>query len=219
LISRTGAISTTSPNAFTVRRGNGTITTRTQPARHIRGRLRSPFNSPFFFGGFYPFGFYPGFYFDNCFDFGFDYGYVFGYNPCGFGYLGPWGYGAYPGYDFGASNYVGAENQMPGFTGPSAPSEEPAPDEAVAPQGAEAPAPAPGVTVLYLKDGTSFGVIDYWLEGGRLHYVTTYGGANAMDMDDLDTQHTVDENAKQGVKFTLRPPHTQDQQSQPQPKP
>jgi hypothetical protein len=220
-ISRTGAISTTTPNAFTVRRGNGTIAMRTQPARQIRGRRRFPFSNPFFFGGFYPFGFYPGFYFDNCFDFGFDYGYMFGYNPCGFGYLGPWGYGAYSGYDFGTSNYVGMQNQMPGFNGPSAPSEEPTSDEAVAPQGAEAPAPAPGVTVLYLKDGTSFGVIDYWLEGGRLHYVTTYGGANAMDMDELDTQHTVDENAKQGVSFTLRPPHTQDQEAQPpaQPKP
>ena len=221
MISRTGAISTTSPNAFSVRRGNGAIAMQTQPARQIRGRRRSPFNNQFFFGGFYPFGFYPGFYFDNCFDFGFDYGYMFGYNPCGFGYLGPWGYGAYPGYAFGMSNYVGMQNQMPGFTGPSAPSDEPTSDEAVAPQGAEAPAPAPGVTVLYLKDGTSFGVIDYWLEGGRLHYVTTYGGANAMDMDDLDAQHTVDENAKQGVTFTLRPPHTQDQQGQPtaQPKP
>lgn len=213
VISRTGAISTTPPNAFTGRRGNGTITMRNQSARHIRGRGRSPFNNPFFFGGFYPFGFYPGIYFDNCF--GFDYGHMFGYNPCGFGYLGPWGYGAYSGYDFGTSNYVGMENQMPGFAGPGAPTEEPAPDEAVAPQGAEAPAPAPGVTVLYLKDGTSFGVIDYWLEGGRLHYVTTYGGANAMDMDDLATQHTVDENAKQGVSFTLRPPHTQDQEAQP----
>ena len=221
IISRTGAISSTTPSAFTVRRGNGTITMRSQPARHIRGRRRSPFNNPFFFGGFYPFGFYPGFYFDNCFDFGFDYGYMFGYNPCGLGYLGPWGYGAYPGYDVGATNYVGVENQMSDFTGPSAPNEEPTPDEAVAPQGAEAAAPAPGVTVLYLKDGSGFGVIDYWLEGGRLHYVTTYGGANAMDMDDLDTQQTVDENAKQGVTFTLRPPHTQDQPSQPtaQPKP
>jgi len=222
-----GSSSRTAPipphsSAIIVRRGNGTITVQARSARIIQGRRRvrtRPIGI-----GFFPFGFFPGFFFGDCFNFGYwywsEYGFnPFGFDPCGFGYFSPYGYGGYPGYNFGSSDYVGVENQMPDFTGPSAPSEEPTRDEAVAPQSAEVPAPAPGVTVLYLKDGSSFGVTDYWLEGGRLHYVTTYGGANAMDMDDLDTQHTVDENAKQGVTFTLRPPHTQDQQGQPTPQP
>jgi len=47
--------------------------------------------------------------------------------------------------------------------------------------------------------------------------VTTYGGANAIELDALDMQRTVDENAKHGVTFALRPPHWQDQEAQPHP--
>ena len=70
--------------------------------------------------------------------------------------------------------------------------------------------------MLFLKDGTSFGVSDYWLEGGRLHYVTMYGGANAIELEAVDIQRTVDENAKNGLTFALRPPHWQDQEAKPQ---
>jgi hypothetical protein len=68
-----------------------------------------------------------------------------------------------------------------------------------------AAAPAGPATILYFKDGSSYGISDYWLEDGRLHYVTTYGGANGTDLDRVDLQRTVDENAKAGVTFTLRP--------------
>ena len=94
-------------------------------------------------------------------------------------------------------------------------SEEPGSDEATARPSAGAPTAGADSTVLFLKDGTSFGVTDYWLEGGRLHYVTTYGGANAIELDALDTQRTVDENAKNGVTFTLRPPHWMDKDAAP----
>lgn len=61
------------------------------------------------------------------------------------------------------------------------------------------------VTLVFLKDGTSFGVTDYWLANDELHYVTSYGGANAIGMSRLDLQKTVNENSKRGVKFILTP--------------
>ena len=59
--------------------------------------------------------------------------------------------------------------------------------------------------VLYLKDGSSYAVTDYWLADGKVHYITSYGGENAVDQNDLDLQRTVNENAAQGLTFTLRP--------------
>ena len=56
---------------------------------------------------------------------------------------------------------------------------------------------------IYLKDGTSYGVTDYWLAGGSLHYVTNYGGENSIAVERLDLQRTVDENAALGVNFIL----------------
>jgi len=59
--------------------------------------------------------------------------------------------------------------------------------------------------LLVLKDGTIYGVTDYWLDGGQLHYLASYGGANTLSLDHLDLQKTVDENWKRGVSFVLRP--------------
>jgi hypothetical protein len=61
------------------------------------------------------------------------------------------------------------------------------------------------IAVLYLKDGSSYAVTDYWLENGKLHYVASYGGENAIDEGALDLQKTVNENAGRGMTFTLRP--------------
>jgi hypothetical protein len=58
--------------------------------------------------------------------------------------------------------------------------------------------------VLFMKDGSSYAVTDYWLAGGKLHYVTSYGGENTVDLSRLDIQKTVDENAAEGRKFALR---------------
>jgi hypothetical protein len=66
-------------------------------------------------------------------------------------------------------------------------------------------APAQTYVVLCFKDGSSYAVSDYWLAGGRLHYVTSYGGENAIDEAQLDLQRTVNENAARGVEFTLKP--------------
>jgi len=60
--------------------------------------------------------------------------------------------------------------------------------------------------LLYLKDGSVFAVASYTVSGGKLHYVTRYGGENDIDVDLLDLQKTVDANAARGVTFTLTPP-------------
>jgi hypothetical protein len=59
--------------------------------------------------------------------------------------------------------------------------------------------------VVFLRDGSSYAVSDYWLAGGKLHYVTSYGGENSVDANQLDLQRTVNENASHGITFTLRP--------------
>ena len=59
------------------------------------------------------------------------------------------------------------------------------------------------MVILFLNDGSSYGVTDYWLANGELHYVTTYGGENKIPVEELDLQRTVDANATRGVNFTL----------------
>jgi len=46
---------------------------------------------------------------------------------------------------------------------------------------------------------------DYWFSDNQLHYTVNYGGVGTIDMDQLDLQRTVDENAKRGVRFTFKP--------------
>ena len=59
--------------------------------------------------------------------------------------------------------------------------------------------------LLYTKDGTTFPASDYWVADGKLHYRITYGGENVLEINQLDLQRTVDENAKRGIRFTLKP--------------
>lgn len=62
---------------------------------------------------------------------------------------------------------------------------------------------APTVLV-YLKDGTMLVANDYWLDGGQFHYTVKYGGESQIGLDQVDVQKSIDENAKRGVKFTLK---------------
>ncbi len=70
--------------------------------------------------------------------------------------------------------------------------------------GAEQP-PARPVTLLMLKNGWMYGLTEYWIEDGRLHYVTTYGGENSVPLEQVDFDRTVQLNAERGVEFVLRP--------------
>jgi len=71
-------------------------------------------------------------------------------------------------------------------------------------------------TVIYLKDGTSFAVKDYWVADGQLYYVTTYGGENSINLNLFDVQRSTDDNAARGVTLTLRPTPAQPDTQQPQ---
>jgi hypothetical protein len=59
--------------------------------------------------------------------------------------------------------------------------------------------------LLYLKDGTTLAASDYWLSDGVLHYDVSYGGQGSVDMGELDLQRTVNENARRGIPFSLKP--------------
>ncbi len=59
--------------------------------------------------------------------------------------------------------------------------------------------------LIYLSDGTMLAASDYWLADGQLHYYVNYGGENSVDMGKVDLQRTVNENAKRGIRFSLKP--------------
>ncbi len=63
--------------------------------------------------------------------------------------------------------------------------------------------PEQQVTVLVLKEGISFTVTDYWVEDGKLGYVTTYDRQNTIDLDRLDLDKTVKLNSARGIPFVL----------------
>lgn len=167
------------------------------------------FGSPFGFG--YGFGCDPWLW--GCpagLGFGFGYGGGFGYGDgAGLGYYGG-GYGAgYDGGYGGGSDMTfesnGADQGAP--NGDMASAEGNAGEWQNAPENSAQPndAKAQPYVVIFLRDGSSYAVSDYWLAEGKLHYVTSYGGENSVDANQIDLQRTVNENAAHGVTFTLRP--------------
>jgi len=170
---------------------------------------------PIIYYPYYPYGFSP-----------FWYGYGFGFGcdplwgcPPGFGYGFGFGYGAgfgYGGGDLGyysgGADYGGSDLNFNATTPSSSPDDMGSP-EGNAGDWQDAPvdnsqsnnANAQPYAVLILRDGSSYAVSDYWLAGGKLHYVTSYGGENSIDANQLDLQRTVNENALRGITFTLRP--------------
>jgi hypothetical protein len=60
----------------------------------------------------------------------------------------------------------------------------------------------PLITV-YLRDGSGYGALDYWVSGGMLHIETTYGVHKSFPMEEVDLERTGKENAQQGVNFTF----------------
>ncbi len=59
------------------------------------------------------------------------------------------------------------------------------------------------VLVIYLRDGSGYGVNDYWVAGGQLNFVTTYNSEKSVAFENVDWQRTVDDNAARGVYFKL----------------
>ena len=60
------------------------------------------------------------------------------------------------------------------------------------------------VLVIYLRDGSGYGVTDYWIDDGKLNFVTTYNSEKSVALESVDWQRTVDDNAARGLYFTLR---------------
>jgi hypothetical protein len=88
--------------------------------------------------------------------------------------------------------------------GPYAAGDEPvtdSPDDAAETDATSAAATQ--VTMLQLKDGSVYGLTAYWVEGGELHYVTNYGGSNAIPLERIDLAKTVQLNAAHGQAFVL----------------
>jgi hypothetical protein len=175
---------------------------------------------------FYPFAFYPGFgYFGPGFGFlgyGGGFGFGFGCDPLwnfGCDAFGP-GYGY--GYGGGYGNYNPATESIQAdsssdassadYGGPSVwrnpPTNDSSPEsgDTSGSSASQSSSSAAGnsYTVIYLQDGTSFAVADYWVADGKLHYVTSYGGENAVDLNQFDIERTTEENATRGVTVTLR---------------
>ena len=140
-----------------------------------------------------------GFFGDGDFDFddGFGFrGFGFGCFGCGFGWSWGWGWGSWSRWSpWWPNTWWGwpASNVYP-YSNPN-------------PNTADLAESAP-MAVLYLKDGTSLATTDYWIADGKLHYRVSEGGESTLDMNDLDLQRTVDENAQRGVPFTLKPQPT-----------
>jgi hypothetical protein len=219
--SRSAPISSARTASNRVVRPPAGVTMRPQPPNRVfypwRPVIYYPYYPAFgFYGGafgcspFWGWNFNPGF---GCGGFGYGYG---GYYGSGYGY--GLGYGSgYGGnysygntdpsdYDSGASTEFNASKwQEPPADNSGAPdqgNDQANPDSAT---GAAVTAAPPPSTLIYLKDGSSYEVMSYWLDSGRLHYITNYGGENSLDMTQLDLQRTVDENAQRGANFTLRP--------------
>jgi hypothetical protein len=120
----------------------------------------------------------------------------------GYGYYGypagyPYGYGQ---YDDGSSYSSSPDSYF--NTDSDSVSAAPVPQDTPQTNGA---ADAAVPVLLFLKDDSVYSVRDYWVTGGQLHYVLLNGREGAFDADQLDMQRTVDENAKSGVQFTLKP--------------
>jgi hypothetical protein len=107
------------------------------------------------------------------------------------------GYG-YPNYVPDDADQVQVQsNTPPHELGPFRWQDSPAGDSA------DMLAPSKPAATIYLKDGSSYGVTDYWLAGGELNYITNYGGRNSIPSERLDLERTVDENSALGVSFIL----------------
>ncbi len=85
-----------------------------------------------------------------------------------------------------------ATNETPNSSGSTTPS----------PTGMKAERP---ITLLQLRDGCVYGLTDYWVKDGELHYTTTYGGQDFLPFERIDFEKTAQLNVDRGVPFVLSP--------------
>jgi hypothetical protein len=58
--------------------------------------------------------------------------------------------------------------------------------------------------LLQLRDGSMYGLIRYWVDGERLHYVTDYGGEDDLPLGRIDFAKTTQLNASRGTPLILK---------------
>jgi hypothetical protein len=177
---------------------------------------RFPFGNRFFFfpsfgfgfGGCSGFGFpfyrFDPFYYDdfNCFNGGFFGGFSGGFS------FDPFLFGAYSSPFIGSPSFLTPNDQLPDFAFNESPAEPPATQSydtfelSASADATQNPAPSNAapvdqtnsdlpITLLLLRDGSMYGLVDYRLVGGQLHYTTTYGGENSVSLDRIDLDKTI----------------------------
>ena len=63
----------------------------------------------------------------------------------------------------------------------------------------------PQLSLIALKDGTIYGVTDYWVEGDRLFYVLRSGTEGTFDLNQVDWGKTTQIDAELGIAVSLLP--------------
>ena len=86
----------------------------------------------------------------------------------------------------------------------SAPLTKPAP-ALVTDSNTEAVSRLPQLTLIALKDGTIYGLTDYWVEGDRIFYALRYGTEGTFDLNQVDWGKTTRIDAELGIAVSLRP--------------
>jgi len=221
----------TNTNSFsgnTRLRSNGTILSSSRSASSSAFRNRTILDSPRWngFGGF-PNRHRPGFgdgFRRRCWNCGFGWGFGFGWWPSwgyGWPWLDNWNWGSYwidPWWYWRNYSYYGypaahsTDYSNNDYSLYSAPTENYSNNEATsAPSENQSPTPSLSDTetvdpfLLYMKDGTLYSASVYMVEGSKLHYILTTGVGNTVDLDAVDIERTAAENAKNGVRVTLKP--------------
>jgi hypothetical protein len=59
------------------------------------------------------------------------------------------------------------------------------------------------ITLLQLRDGSMYGLTDYWAKDGELHYTTTYGGQDSVPFERIDLEKTLQLDTDRGVPIVL----------------
>jgi PDZ domain len=59
--------------------------------------------------------------------------------------------------------------------------------------------------MVYLRDGSGYGALDYWLTNGTFYIETTYGAQKSFPVDQVDLKRTFAENTARGVTFAVTP--------------
>jgi hypothetical protein len=165
----------------------------------------------------FPFGnrflFFPpqaGFGFGGCASFGFP-RHLFFFNDdfncfAGGFFFDPFFIGRFSASFIGSSSFLPFNDQMPsnatGLSESRGGTQNPATNNAAPVNKAKSEQP---VTLLQLRDGSMYGLVAYWVEDGQLHYTTTYGGQNSLELDRIDLEKTVQLNAERGIQFVLHP--------------